>query len=125
MKASLLAASCAIAFALGFAGQASAQIHNEHYACYDLKNKHPKGQTGTISNQVEALGTFEKCKLKQLCVPTLKNGGGIITNPTAHYCTYQCKGGKPAVAYTVTDQFGAGAVTTKKLRFIMNSCAKS
>jgi cysteine-rich repeat protein len=94
-----------------------------HYACYQVKHKLPKGQTGTISNDVELAGTFSKCKLKFLCTPTVKNSSPI-QNPDLNYCCHQCKGGKPAVAYTITDQFVSGAITTKKLKLICNPCVK-
>jgi hypothetical protein len=125
MKAKVLLTSCAMAVALAVASQASAQVHNDHYACYQIKAKFPKNQTGTLTNQVEASGTFNKCKIKLLCVPSLKNGGGTITNANAHYCGWQCKGFKGKVTYTVTDQFAAGSVTTSKLKFILNACTKS
>lgn len=99
-----------------------------HYACYQVKHKLTKGQTGSISNQVEAAGTFQKCKLKYLCAPTSKTYNMVtspIQNPALHYCCHQCKGGKPAVPYTITDQFVTGAVTTKKLKLICNPCVKA
>jgi hypothetical protein len=120
----LLAGAVALGFALA-ASSASAQVHNDHYACYQLKNKFPKGQTGTLNNQVNAADAYSKCKLKHICVPTLKNGGGVITNANAHYLAWQCKGSKPVVAYTATDQFGGGAISTKKLKFILNLATKA
>jgi len=95
-----------------------------HYACYQVKHKLTKGQTGTLSNDVEVAGAFQKCKLKHLCVPTAKNGDPI-QNPDLNYCCHQCKGGKPAVAYTITDQFVTGAITTKKLKYVCNPCQKA
>jgi hypothetical protein len=92
-----------------------------HYACYQVKHKLATEQSGTISNQVEPVGTFAKCKLKFLCVATERNGEAIV-DPDLHYCCHQCKGGKPAVSFTITDQFVAGAVTTKKLKLMCNRC---
>jgi len=105
--------------------QLEAGSDNDHYAGYQIKSKLAKGQSGTISNQVEAAGTFEKCKAKFLLVPTSKNGGPAAANPTLHYLCWQCKGGKPAVSYTVTDQFASGSISTKKLKMICNIAAKS
>jgi hypothetical protein len=121
MRGRILLASAVAGVGLLFtASSASSQIHNDHYACYQLKHKFPKGQAGTLSNQVEVAGQYAKCKLKHLCVPTLKNGGGNISNANAHYLVWQCKGGKPVVPYTVSDQFASGVVTTKKLKFLLN-----
>ena len=76
-----------------------------------------------MANQVEGAGTFAKCKAKFLLVPTVKNGMG--TQVGQHYLCHQCKGGKPAIPYTVTDQFGGGGVTTKKLKLVCNATSKS
>jgi hypothetical protein len=35
------------------------------------------------------------------------------------------QGNKPVVAFSITDQFGNGAVSTKKLKFILNECEVS
>src|SRR4030095_11157169 len=96
----------------------------DHYACYQVKHKLPKGQTGTISNAVEPAGTFQKCKLKYLCAPTIKNGSAA-QKTSLNSCCHQCRGGKPVVAYTLTDQFVTGSVTTKKLKLICNPCLRA
>lgn len=108
---------------------------NDHYACYQTKSlkdankvdghKVKPKPSGTLINQVEPAGTFSKCKFKLLCVPTDKNGSGAPANPNLHYCGWQCKGFKGAVQYTTTDQFGAGPIEAKKLKFILNTCTKS
>jgi len=98
---------------------------NDHYACYQLKHKikpKPKPSGNLTNNLVEVAGNFSKCKLKFLCVPTEKNGGGVIGDPNLHYCAWQCKGGKPLADFAITDQFGFGSVSTKKLKFILNKC---
>ena len=102
---------------------------NEHYACYQAKaadaglKPDPK-PSGTLTNQV-ANGTFEKCKFKLICVPTEKNDSGPPGNPALNYCGWQCKGFKGEVPFTVSDQFGSGAVVAKKLKFILNECTVS
>jgi hypothetical protein len=126
MRGKILLASAVALVGFAFAASsASAQIHNDHYACYQVKHKFPKGQTFTAANQVEGAGAESKCKLKALCVPTTKDGGGVISNATADYLLWQCKGSKPVVAYTVTDQFAGGAVSTKKFKFLLNLATKS
>lgn len=125
MRGKILLASAVALVGFAFAASSASAQLNDHYACYQLKHKFPKGQTGTISNQVEAAGTFQKCKLKHLCVPTSKNGGPAPASPNAHYMAWQCKGGKPVVAYTVTDQFAGGSVSTKKLKFLLNLATKA
>jgi hypothetical protein len=98
-----------------------------HYACYQTKDlkipaKLPKGQTGTYSTQNDS-GTYEKCKLKLLCMPVNKDGSGI-PDPNLHYCCHQCKGFKGAVNYDVSDQFVTGRVQAKKFKFLCNPCDK-
>src|SRR5262245_18926620 len=123
-KILLASAEARVGFAFA-ASSASAQIHNDHYACYQVKHKFPKGQTFSASNQVEPAGAEGKCKLKALCVPTLKDGGGTISNANAHYLMWQCKGSMPVVSYTATDQFAGGSVSTKKFKFLLNLATKS
>jgi hypothetical protein len=123
MLKKIVVMSSALAFAAAVAWSAPAQAQVDHYAGYQVKHKLAKGQTGTISNAVEAAGSFEKCKVKFLLVPTDKNSnpaGGTDT-----YLCHQCKGGKPVVNFTVTDQFVGGAVSTKKLKLICNLATAS
>src|SRR5215471_13870159 len=103
-KAWVIAGALALGTALVWTLPAKA-ADNDHYAGYQIKNKLAKGQTGSIGNSVEAAGNFEKCKAKFLLVPTSKNGGPAPANPALNYLCWQCKGGKPVVAFTVTDQF--------------------
>ena len=121
----VVAGAIALVGALAWARPAMANPDNDHYAGYQIKQKIKVQPSGTIINQVEAAGTFNKCKLKFLLVPTAKNGGPAPADPNLHYCCWQCKGGKPVVAYTITDQFASGAVSTKKLKMICNTCTKS
>jgi hypothetical protein len=107
---------------------------NDHYACYQSKtlkdankfdgHKIKPKPSGTLDDQV-ATGSFEKCKFKLLCVPTNKNGGGAPANPNLHYCGWQCKGFKGSAVFTTTDQFGAGPIEAKKLKFILTQCSKA
>jgi hypothetical protein len=123
-----------IAAAVGFLGATAwltpALAQNDHYACYQSKAEDaglkikPK-PSGTLTNQVVPNDAFSKCKFKLLCVPTAKNAGPAPANPNDHYCGWQCKGFKGAVPYTVTDQFGGGAITAKKLKFVLNACTKA
>ena len=123
-KALVIAGALALGTALAWTLPAKA-ADNDHYAGYQIKNKIKVQPTGTIANSVEAAGNFNKCKLKFLFVPTAKNGGAAPANPNLNYACWQCKGGKPVVSFTVTDQFGSGAVSTKKLKFICNTAAVS
>ena len=88
----LLAGAVALVGFAFTASSASAQVHNDHYACYQLKHKFPKGQTGTLNNQIERPCIFE-VQAEALCVPTLKNGGG--TSPTRTLTT-PCSSARPA-----------------------------
>ena len=120
MRGKILLASAVALVGFAFAESSASAQQNEHYACYQLKHKFPKGQTATVSNDVEASGAQGKCKLKNLCVPTQKDGGGTNPNGSADYLMWQCKGTKPVVALTVTDQFAGGAASTKKFKFLLN-----
>jgi hypothetical protein len=117
MLKKIVVMSGALAFVAAVAWSAPAQAQVEHFAGYQVKHKLSKGQSGTISNSVDA-GTFEKCKTKFILVPTTKNLNP--PNGTEQYVCHQCKGGKPAVQLTVTDQFVQGGVETKKLKLICN-----
>jgi hypothetical protein len=123
MKVRVLLTS--LALAVGFMVASSASAQDNHYACYQAKDlKTPKlasKQTGSFADSVAA-GTFEKCKLKYVCVPTDKNGSGI-PDPSLNYCCHQCKGFKGAVNVGVSDQFINGNVQLKKLKFICNPCS--
>jgi hypothetical protein len=104
---------------------ASAQTH---LACYQVKDlkvpaKLLSKQTGTHADAVTT-ESFEKCKLKYLCIPTSKDGSGIA-DPSLNYNCYQCKGAtKPAVSFDFTDQYNTGRIETKKLKFICNPIAE-
>lgn len=125
MTKKILMIAGVFAFVGALAWATPVQAQNDHYAGYQVKHKLAKGQTGTIANQVEAAGTFAKCKAKFLLVPTKKNAGPNPANPNQHYLCHQCKGGKPAVTYTVTDQFVGGELSTKKLKLVCNEAVKS
>jgi hypothetical protein len=114
-----------LAMVVGFMMASTAKADDNHYACYQAKDlkmpaKLASKQTGTYANFNDA-GVFEKCKLKYVCVATDKNGSGI-PNPSLNYCCHQCKGFKGASDYMISDQFVAGTVEFKKLKFICNPC---
>jgi len=118
-KAWVIAGALALGTALVWTLPAKA-ADNDHYAGYQIKSKIKDKPTGTIADMVET-GNFTKCKAKLLLVPAAKNGGPAPANPVLQYLCWQCKGGKPVVAYTVTDQFvGNAAISTKKLKLICN-----
>jgi hypothetical protein len=119
MNWKLALAGTAFAAAAFMVNVAPAGAALDHYACYQVKAKVDKVSGVTFADAV-ATGTADKCKLKFICVPTDKNGSGI-GDATATMTCWQCKGAKPAVSFTSTDQFaGNVAVTTKKLKLICN-----
>ena len=123
-KALMIAGALALGSALMFTTSAKA-ADNDHYAGYQIKAKLPSPPAGTIGNPAEATGAFDKCKAKFILFPTTKNGGAAPANPALKYLCWQCKGGKPAVTFSVTDQFAGGSATTKKLKLICNSATTS
>jgi cysteine-rich repeat protein len=97
-----------------------------HYLCRQVKDLKSPAKFAAITgiSVVDQTGS-DTCEAKKpflLCDPVNKNGGGIA-NPALHYCCYKLKCGlKPAVAYTVTDQFWTGTISTKKPKFLCNPC---
>jgi hypothetical protein len=122
-KLALIGSAVALgAFALSVHPASAA---DNHYACYQVKSKAPDPGNITLSDAIGgATGTAAKCKQKFVCVPVIKNGNAIV-NPALSYSCWQCKGGKPAVTFTVTDQFGGNSVTSKKLKLVCNPATTS
>jgi hypothetical protein len=130
MSGRIVLASCAVTFAVALAGAASAQIPNaNHYLCRKVKDQKVPAkfvpQLGvTVVDQV-GIDTGEAKKPFLLCNPTSKNGG-VIVDPSLHYCCYKFKSSlKPAVVFDVTDQFGPLRLETKKPFLLCNPCSKA
>jgi hypothetical protein len=130
MRGKILLAGCAVAFAFGLASEASAQIPaGNHYLCRKVKDegipaKHVKMSGITTVDQVGA-DTCETKKAFLLCNPVDKNGSGIL-NAALHYVCYKTKcGQKPAVSYSVTDQFNPLQLQTKKPFLLCNPASKA
>src|SRR4051794_26008934 len=83
------------AVVFGFSPVSSAQVlNNNHYLCHKVKDlKVPAkfvGQTGVSAE--DQTGTFpvDRKKPYLLCNPVSKNGG-LINDPSLHYCCYKAK----------------------------------
>jgi len=113
---------------LGWTSVSSAQVPvANHYVCHKVKDlKVPAKFVANTSNAIDQVAnhTLSVKKPFLLCNPAIKNGNPIV-DANLHYCCYKAKGGKFAVAYDVTDQFGPLRLQTKKPFLLCNPCSKA
>jgi hypothetical protein len=100
----------------------------DHFSCYkvkDLKNPVFAPRSGVALADQLATNTVDVKKPALLCVPTSKDGSGIV-DPVTHLCCYKIKSPPlPApVRAEVTDQFGGLQVEVKKAGLLCQPCDK-
>lgn len=123
--AALLMATAA--WSIGGSSIAEAQTV-DHYTCYqgrDLRNPKFVPLTVFLADQF-ILAIADVIKLKYVCAPVDKNGGGII-NPAVHLCAYQLKGVSlvPRPQVQVNSQFQASQFEVKKQKLLLVPCTKA
>lgn len=127
MRVKVLLTGCAIAVALAFATTASAQVPaGNHYVCHKVKDlKVPAKFVSNTSTAVDQVANHSLSIKKPflLCNPAVKNGNPIV-NAALHYVCYKAKGGKFAVSYDITDQYGPLRLQTKKPFLVCNPASK-
>jgi hypothetical protein len=126
MTKRVLLLACAVVLLGAWTGSASAQPNANHYVCHKVKDlKDPAKFVSNTTSAIDQVGNHNLSVTKPflLCNPAIKNGNPIV-DPGLHYVCYKAKGAKVAVAYSITDQFGALRLQTKKPFLLCNPALK-
>lgn len=124
MRVKILLTSCAIAIAIAFAGQASAQ---NDYKCYKIKKDAVSfPATASVVDQFSSISAELK-KGFLVCNPANVAGAGAPPNPANHLLCYKAKGDKldPPPHVSMTNDFGNSTLFAKKTFLVCMDSTKS